>query len=89
MSDGADGGRIEIITGCMFSGKTEQLIRRLTEAEQAGARVRAFKHVTDDRYDAIHLITHTQLRFPALRAANADDVERRREDANVVGIDEG
>jgi len=44
------GGRIEVITGCMFSGKTDELIRRLERSEIAGQKVEVFKPVIDDRY---------------------------------------
>src|SRR5262245_50860515 len=73
----------------MFSGKTERLIARLRQARAAGRRVAAFKHVIDDRYDATHLVTHTQDRFSALRARDAADIERTAADAEVVAIDEG
>lgn len=72
----------------MFSGKSERLIARLREAQRRGLRVRAFKHVIDDRYDADHLITHTQDRFEATRAADAAAIERGAGDAEVIGIDE-
>lgn len=82
-------GRIEVICGCMFSGKTERLIGRLRAAQRDGRRVIAFKHVIDDRYDATHLITHTQDRFDALQAPNAGAVARLAGNAEVIGIDEG
>lgn len=82
-------GRIEVIRGCMFSGKTERLIARLRAAERAGHRIIAFKHVIDDRYDAAHLITHTQDRFPAQRARDTDAISRLAGNAQVIGIDEG
>jgi len=82
-------GRIEVIRGCMFSGKTERLIARLRAAGRDGRRVAAFKHVIDDRYDATHLITHTQDRYPAQRAAEAAAVARLAGGADVLGIDEG
>lgn len=73
----------------MFSGKTEWLIHRLRREQAAGRRVRAFKHAVDVRYDAEHLITHTDERFPATRAADADALLELAGDAEVVGIDEG
>lgn len=82
-------GRLEVIRGCMFSGKTERLIARLRGAQGEGLRVVAFKHRIDDRYDATHLITHRQERFDALRAADAGEIERQAGAADVVGIDEG
>lgn len=81
-------GRLEVIQGCMFSGKTERLIARLRAAREEGRRVVAFKHRIDDRYDATHLITHRHDRFDALQAADAAAIERLAADADVVGIDE-
>ena len=82
-------GRIEVIRGCMFSGKTERLIARLRAAQRDGRRVAAFKHMIDDRYDAAHLITHTQDKFPAMRATSPADIARLAGNAEVIGIDEG
>ncbi|HEY3246342.1 MAG TPA: thymidine kinase [Phycisphaerae bacterium] len=82
-------GRIEVIQGSMFSGKTEELIARLRAAQRAGLTVRAFKHHIDDRYDPDHLITHRHDRFDALRVPDAEAIARHRQDAQVIGIDEG
>lgn len=82
-------GRIEVIQGCMFSGKTEELIARLRHAKEHGLRVCAFKHAIDDRYDADNLATHIGEKFPALRAPDAAAIERLAADADVVGVDEG
>lgn len=81
-------GRLEVIAGCMFSGKTEQLIARLRAAERGGQKVRAFKHRMDDRYDPDHLVTHTQDRFDAVRVNDAAELAAESETADVVGIDE-
>lgn len=51
-------GRIEVITGCMFSGKTEELIRRIDRAEIAGDTVKLFKPATDDRYNQSKVTSH-------------------------------
>ncbi len=83
------GPRIEVIQGCMFSGKTEELISRLREARDAGRSVLAFKHSIDDRYDPDHIITHTHDRFNAVRAPDVAAIERGAGDADVIGIDEG
>ncbi|MHC4067105.1 MAG: thymidine kinase [Planctomycetota bacterium] len=91
MSDGAvrPKGRIEVIAGSMFSGKTERLIARLRAAQKRGQRVGAFKHQIDDRYDPDHLITHTQDRFPAVRVPGAAEIVSRGGGMDTVGIDEG
>lgn len=81
-------GRIEVICGCMFAGKTARLIERLEAARQAGRTVRAFKHALDARYDAGHLATHDGRRFDALVTADADEIVRHGATADVVGIDE-
>lgn len=82
-------GRLEVIRGCMFSGKTERLIARLRDAQQLGLRVVAIKHRIDDRYDATHLVTHRHDRFDALRATDAAEIEHLAADHDVIGIDEG
>jgi thymidine kinase len=89
MNSRAGSGRIEIIQGSMFSGKTEELIARLRAAQRDGLSVRAFKHHIDSRYDPDHLITHRHDRFDALRVADAAAIQRHAHDANVVGVDEG
>jgi len=82
-------GRIEVIAGSMFSGKTERLIARLRSAQTRGRRVGAFKHRIDDRYDPDHLITHIQDRFPARRIASAKALIDQAREYDLVGIDEG
>ena len=83
------GGRLEVIQGCMCSGKTEELIDRLRAAQHAGQGVRAFKHAIDSRYDPDHLITHTQQRFDAMRVPDGAAIERLAAGADVIGVDEG
>lgn len=80
---------LEVIAGCMFSGKTERLIARLRTDEKQGQRVGGFKHTIDDRYDADHLVTHTQDRFGAIRVECAPAIVDRSGDLDTVGIDEG
>ena len=82
------GGRLIVIAGCMFAGKTARLIERLKAARAAGRRVAAFKHPLDTRYDPTHLITHDGGSFDALAVARANDVLAHAGDADVVGIDE-
>ena len=77
-------GRIEVICGCMFAGKTALLIERLSEARAAGRRVRAFKHSLDTRYDVTRLATHDGRTFEAIPAADADAILRSRGDAEVI-----
>lgn len=86
-------GRLEIICGCMFAGKTGALIDRLRAAEASGRRVVAFKHTIDDRYDATHLVTHDGRRFDAVPAPQAAAVIERSHIngrlADVIAVDEG
>lgn len=81
--------RLEVIAGCMFSGKTEQLIARLRTDLKQNKRVGGFKHTIDDRYDADHLVTHAQDRFEAVRVESAEVILQRSGDLDTVGIDEG
>jgi thymidine kinase len=82
-------GSVEIITGSMFSGKTEELIRRVKRAVLARQRVQAFKPRIDDRYDATRIVTHERVSVEAVAVANSESLERRvEEETDVVAIDE-
>jgi thymidine kinase len=81
-------GRIDVICGCMFVGKTARLIERLRAVRDAGRRVVAFKHTLDVRYARDALATHDGLRFPASLLVNADEIPPRAGGAEVIGIDE-
>jgi thymidine kinase len=82
-------GTIEVITGSMFSGKTEELIRRVKRALLARQKVQAFKPRIDDRYDATRIVTHERTSVEAVAVANSESLERRvADDADVVAIDE-
>jgi thymidine kinase len=83
-------GWIEVIVGSMFSGKSEELIRRLRRAQIARQRVQIFKPAVDTRYADDHIVSHSELRIPSERAVSAADLLARvREDTEVVGVDEG
>src|ERR1043166_9489355 len=83
-------GWIEVIVGSMFSGKSEELIRRLRRAQIARQKVQIFKPTVDTRYADDHIVSHSEMRIPSRAVANSrallDLVE---EDTEVVGIDEG
>ena len=83
-------GWIEVIVGSMFSGKSEELIRRLRRAQIARQRVQIFKPGIDTRYDLDHIVSHSEMRIPSSAVPGArallDQVEP---DTEVVGIDEG
>ncbi len=82
-------GSIEVICGSMFSGKSEELIRRLTRAKIARRRVQVFKPKLDDRFSEVEVVSHGGLRLTALAvessAAVMSGTDARTE---VVGIDE-
>lgn len=83
-------GWIEVICGSMFSGKSEELIRRLRRAQIARQKVLAFKPRIDDRYGAEEtIISHSQQQVPCVLIDDADDILPALEsDTEVVGIDE-
>jgi len=82
-------GRLIVVHGSMFSGKTETLIARLRQARTDGLTVKAFKHSIDNRYDPTHLVTHTQDRFDAKPVPSADAALEDSQGADVVAFDEG
>lgn len=83
------GGTIEVITGSMFSGKTEELIRRVKRALFARQRVQAFKPRIDDRYDASRIVSHEAVSVDAVAVASSGSLlERVLVETHVVAIDE-
>jgi thymidine kinase len=83
-------GWIEVITGSMFSGKSEELIRRLRRAQIARQRVQIFKPVVDNRYGEGHITSHSAQRIESEEVGSSRELlERVRPDTEVVGIDEG
>ena len=73
----------------MFSGKSEELIRRLRRAQIARQKVQIFKPGIDDRYDEDHIVSHNQQRLPSGRVSDSSILmERVEEDTEVVGVDE-
>ncbi len=82
-------GQIEVICGCMFSGKTEELIRRLKRATYARQKVQIFKHSFDNRYDELNITTHYGLKLPTVACLEPGDIIGAvMREAQVVGIDE-
>jgi len=82
-------GSLEIICGCMFSGKTEELIRRITRAKLAKQTVQVFKPVIDNRYSDDCVVTHLRHCFEATAVKNSDELLRMLHiDVDVIGIDE-
>ena len=82
------GGWIEVICGCMFSGKTEELIRRLNRALIARQQVAIFKPAIDDRYHHEHIVSHNKNRLQATTVKSATDMLHLAEHSEVIGIDE-
>lgn len=82
-------GWIEVIVGCMFSGKTEELIRRLRRAEIAKQKVLVFKPKIDNRYSSDHIVSHSEAKLKSLVVENSAELEQLAQDAQVIGVDEG
>jgi thymidine kinase len=82
------GGWLEVVCGPMFSGKSEEMIRRLRRAEIAGQRVVSFKPRIDDRYDASDVVSHAGIRMRAVAVACVPELLARADAFEVVGIDE-
>lgn len=81
-------GWIEVITGCMFSGKTEELIRRLNRALIARQKVEIFKPLLDTRYSSETVISHNQRTIRSTQVSFAEDILLLAGNSQVVGIDE-
>jgi len=83
-------GWIEVITGSMFSGKSEELIRRLRRAQIARQKVQIFKPRFDSRFADAEIVSHSAMRMSSENvASSADLLDEVEADTEVVGIDEG
>jgi thymidine kinase len=82
------GGWIEVICGSMFSGKTEELIRRLNRAKIARQRVEIFKPAVDIRYDVENVVSHNETAIKSTPVQAAAQILLLANDVDVVGIDE-
>ena len=86
----ASAGWIEVIAGSMFSGKSEELIRRLRRAKIARQKVQVFKPDIDSRYSNDHIVSHSEMRHESANIKSATEVLAKVDgDTEVVGIDEG
>src|SRR3990172_943448 len=86
----AQPGWIEVIAGSMFSGKSEELIRRLRRAQIARQHVQIFKPAIDNRYSEAEIVSHSEMKIPSeIVRSSAELLARVRPDAEVIGIDEG
>jgi thymidine kinase len=82
------GGWLEVICGPMFSGKSEELIRRLRRAEIAGQRVLIVKPRVDDRYDVAHVVSHAGAKMRAVSVECSRDALLRADAYDAIGVDE-
>ncbi|MGL4425392.1 MAG: thymidine kinase [Cetobacterium sp.] len=85
-------GWIEVVTGSMFSGKSEELIRRMRRSKYANQKIVVFKHSSDTRYDDTKVASHSQAFIEAVPASTVEEmrkiIETEYKDVRVVGIDE-
>jgi len=86
--NGGRRGWIEVICGSMFSGKTEELIRRLKRVKIANLSVEIFKPAIDTRYDNINIVSHDTNAILSTPVENAQSILLYAQDVDVVGIDE-
>src|ERR687895_2510928 len=86
----ANAGWVEVIAGSMFSGKSEELIRRLRRAKIARQKVQVFKPEIDSRFAENQIVSHSEMRHDSANSRSAADIlEKVDADTEVVGIDEG
>ncbi len=81
-------GWIEVICGSMFSGKTEELIRRLKRVKIANLKVEIYKPAIDTRYDAVNIVSHDSNAIVSTPVENSAAILMMAQDVDVVGIDE-
>ena len=81
-------GRIEVVCGSMFSGKTEELIRRIKRAKFAKQKVEIFKPSIDTRYSDVNVVSHDQTAIPSTPVDTSSTILLLSSDIDVVGIDE-
>ena len=81
-------GWIEVVSGCMFSGKTEELIRRLRRAKFAKLKVKIFKPKIDDRYSKSEIVSHSEQALPSIMIEKSEEILSLVKDADIIGVDE-
>jgi thymidine kinase len=81
-------GWIEVICGSMFSGKTEELIRRMKRAQIANLKTEIFKPVVDNRYDETNVVSHDENAIVSVSVHHSQNILLLAQDADVIGIDE-
>ena len=83
-----DSGWIEVICGSMFSGKTEELIRRLRRAQIAQMKIAIFKPKIDSRYSEGHIVSHNHIKMASYIVDDPSDILDIAKEHEVIGIDE-
>ena len=83
-----DSGKIEVICGCMFSGKTEELIRRIRRAQIAKLSVIVFKPFIDSRYSTNEIVSHNNIKIESYSLKSSMEIKDYSLDFDVIGIDE-
>ena len=87
---GQRSGWIEVVTGCMFSGKSEELIRRLRRAQIANQVIVCFKPKKDDRYDEERVVSHNFTEQESIPVYSSTEIAQHIDKhSSVIGIDEG
>jgi thymidine kinase len=81
-------GWIEVICGSMFSGKTEELIRRLRRAQIARQTVSIFKPIIDNRFSSNHIVSHNEQRISSISVESSEEILEKAQSSQVIGIDE-
>ena len=81
-------GWIEVVTGSMFSGKTEELIRRLKRAQIAKQHVEIFKPAIERRYDELNIVSHDANQIPSTPVPSSSNILLLGNGVDVIGIDE-
>ena len=87
-TQGQKRGWIEVICGSMFSGKTEELIRRLKRAKIANLKVEIFKPATDTRFDVVKIVSHDENAIQSTPVEHSSRILELTNDVDVVGVDE-
>jgi len=85
---GQRSGWIEVVCGSMFSGKTEELIRRLKRAKFANQKVEIFKPKKDTRYSDDHVVSHDENSIHSIPVASSSEIFEHVKDVSVIGVDE-
>ena len=80
-------GWIEVICGPMFSGKTEELIRRLVRSQYAKQKVTIFKPSLDNRYSEDYIVSHNKRKIKSIIIKNSEEILKLSKDSDVIGID--